>query len=257
MFQDVCHPSARRLPCFKVERKSGINTDVRFPPPAYAGTDLQARFSPVGTLRLKKRNMVFCKLFSTDIVFCEKNKKKRIKYKFYLTKWGYFRYIVIARVVESGERWYKFSSGGSKRVWAGMNIAIDSQRPPSVSRQNSGRSSARNYDDRLVITNFDHCLVAFPYEEWSLLEQKGRHFSLMKKETSAFFRFFYSSAMDCDIDKQEGSSSLRPCGLCRSSKGVVLVGEGKRIEIFAKEAGWRRPGRSRRISTRSETPWAT
>ena len=94
----------------------------------------------------------------------------------------------------------------------------------------------KKYDDRLVITNFDHCLVAFPYEEWSLLEQKVGTFSLMKKETSAFFRFFYSSAMDCDIDKQGRlliPQTLRDyAGL---QKDVVLVGEGKRIEIFAKE----------------------
>ena len=94
----------------------------------------------------------------------------------------------------------------------------------------------KKYDERLVITNFDHCLVAFPYEEWSLLEQKVGTFSLMKKETSAFFRFFYSSAMDCDIDKQGRlliPQTLRDyAGL---QKDVVLVGEGKRIEIFAKE----------------------
>ena len=94
----------------------------------------------------------------------------------------------------------------------------------------------KKYDDRLVITNFDHCLVAFPNEEWSLLEQKVGTFSLMKKETSAFFRFFYSSAMDCDIDKQGRlliPQTLRDyAGL---QKDVVLVGEGKRIEIFAKE----------------------
>jgi len=95
---------------------------------------------------------------------------------------------------------------------------------------------SKKYDDRLVITNFDHCLVAFPNEEWSLLEQKVGTFSLMKKETSAFFRFFYSSAMDCDIDKQGRlliPQTLRDyAGL---QKDVVLVGEGKRIEIFAKE----------------------
>jgi len=95
---------------------------------------------------------------------------------------------------------------------------------------------SKKYDDRLVITNFDHCLVAFPYEEWSFLEQKVGTFSLMKKETSAFFRFFYSSAMDCDIDKQGRlliPQTLRDyAGL---QKDVVLVGEGKRIEIFAKE----------------------
>ena len=94
----------------------------------------------------------------------------------------------------------------------------------------------KKYDDRLVITNFDHCLVAFPNEEWSLLEQKVGTFSLMKKETSAFFRFFYSSAMDCDIDKQ--GRLLIPQTLrdyASLQKDVVLVGEGKRIEIFAKE----------------------
>jgi transcriptional regulator MraZ len=94
----------------------------------------------------------------------------------------------------------------------------------------------KKYDDRLVITNFDHCLVAFPFEEWSLLEQKVGTFSLMKKETSAFFRFFYSSAIDCDIDKQ--GRLLIPQTLrdyASLHKEVVLVGEGKRIEIFAKE----------------------
>ena len=94
----------------------------------------------------------------------------------------------------------------------------------------------KKYDDRLVITNFDHCLVAFPHEEWSLLEQKAGSFSLMKKETNAFFRFFYSSAIDCSIDKQ--GRLLIPQTLrdyANLQKDVVLVGEGKRIEIFAKE----------------------
>jgi len=92
------------------------------------------------------------------------------------------------------------------------------------------------YDDRLVITNFDHCLIAFPYEEWSVLEQKIGSFSLMRKETSAFFRFFYSSAADCTIDKQGRlliPQTLRDYAVLQ--KDVVLVGEGKRIEIFAKE----------------------
>ncbi len=92
------------------------------------------------------------------------------------------------------------------------------------------------YDDRLVITNFDHCLIAFPYEEWSLLEMKAGSFSLLRKETSAFFRFFYSSAIDCVIDKQGRlliPQTLREYANFR--KEVVLVGEGKWIEIFAKE----------------------
>ena len=52
---------------------------------------------------------------------------------------------------------------------------------------------AKKYDDRLVITNFDHCLLAFPYKEWSVVDKKVGSFSLVRKETSAFFRFFSSS----------------------------------------------------------------
>ena len=95
---------------------------------------------------------------------------------------------------------------------------------------------SKKYEDRVVVTNFDHCLVAFPEEEWSMLEQKAGSFSLMRKETSAFFRFFYSSASDCVIDKQ--GRLLIPQTLreyANLQKDVVLVGEGKRIEIFAKE----------------------
>jgi MraZ protein len=89
------------------------------------------------------------------------------------------------------------------------------------------------YDDRLVITNFDHCLVAFPYEEWSVLEQKVNSLSLVKKEAKTFF---YSSAIDCMIDKQ--GRLLIPQTLrdyANLQRDVILVGEGKKIEIWAKE----------------------
>jgi MraZ protein len=92
------------------------------------------------------------------------------------------------------------------------------------------------YDDRLVITNFDHCLVAFPYEEWSILEQKVNSLSLVKKEAKTFLRFFYSSAIDCMIDKQ--GRLLIPQTLrdyANLQRDVILVGEGKKIEIWAKE----------------------
>ena len=95
----------------------------------------------------------------------------------------------------------------------------------------------KKYDDRLVITNFDGCLVAFPYDEWSLLvEQKIGSFSIMRKEMSAFLRYFYSSAIDCVIDKHGRlliPQTLRDYAALQ--KDVVVVGEGRFIEIFAKE----------------------
>lgn len=95
----------------------------------------------------------------------------------------------------------------------------------------------KKYDDRLVITNFDHCLLAFPYEEWNqLIEQKVGSFSILKKETSAFLRFFYSSAIDCNIDNH--GRLLIPQTLrdyANLKKEVMLLGEGRFFEIIAKE----------------------
>jgi MraZ protein len=61
-------------------------------------------------------------------------------------------------------------------------------------------------------------------------------FSLVRKETSAFLRFFYSSAIDCVIDKH--GRLLIPQTLrdyANLQKDIILVGEGRFIEIFAKE----------------------
>ena len=61
-------------------------------------------------------------------------------------------------------------------------------------------------------------------------------FSLVRKETSAFLRFFYSSAIDCIIDKH--GRLLIPQTLrdyANLQKDVVLVGSGKKIEIWNKE----------------------
>lgn len=92
------------------------------------------------------------------------------------------------------------------------------------------------YDNRLVITNFDGGLLAFPYNEWLLLEEKAGTLNLLKRETSAFYRFFYSSAIDCSIDRQ-GRLLIPPSlrDYANLQKNVVLLGEGKCIEIFSKE----------------------
>ena len=96
----------------------------------------------------------------------------------------------------------------------------------------------KKYDDRLVITNYDQCLIAFPYDEWSVVEEKTKALPLLKKEARTFLRFFYSSGIDCAIDKQ--GRLLIPQSLrdyANLQKDVVLVGEGTKIEIWDK-ARW-------------------
>ncbi|UCD71400.1 MAG: division/cell wall cluster transcriptional repressor MraZ [Syntrophobacterales bacterium] len=94
----------------------------------------------------------------------------------------------------------------------------------------------KKYDERLVITNFDGCLVAYPYEEWIQLEEKAGSLSMVKKETRSFMRFFYSSAIECTLDKQ--GRILIPQTLreyAALDKEVVLVGQLKKIEIWSKK----------------------
>ena len=94
----------------------------------------------------------------------------------------------------------------------------------------------QQYDDRLVITNYDNCLVAFPYQEWSLMEDKIKNLPTLSKDTRSFYRFFYSSGIDCEIDKQ--GRLLIPQSLrdyANLQKDIVVVGSGKKIEIWNKE----------------------
>ncbi len=91
-------------------------------------------------------------------------------------------------------------------------------------------------DDGLVITNYDHCLLAFPREEWiNRVEEKVKSLPLLKKEARTFLRFFYSSGIDCPIDKL--GRILIPQTLrdyANLQKEVILVGEGMKIEIWNK-----------------------
>lgn len=94
----------------------------------------------------------------------------------------------------------------------------------------------QKYDDhRVFITNFDHCLLLFPHSEWIELEEKASKISMFNKESRAFIRFFFSSAVECSIDNQ--GRVLIPQSLRRYAeldKEVVLLGALKKIEIWDK-----------------------
>jgi MraZ protein len=92
------------------------------------------------------------------------------------------------------------------------------------------------YDDRLILTNFDRCLVAYPYEEWKVLEERVSSLSMVKKEVKSFQRFFISGATECPIDKL--GRILVPPTLrdhAQLEKSVVFAGMLKKFEIWSKE----------------------
>lgn len=94
---------------------------------------------------------------------------------------------------------------------------------------------ATNYDERLIITNFDQCLWAYPVLEWQVIENKIASLPQFKGEVKALQRVFVSAAVECPLDKQ-GRILIPPtlrdyAGL---KKDIVMVGMTKRIEVWDK-----------------------
>lgn len=92
------------------------------------------------------------------------------------------------------------------------------------------------YDERLVITNdYDGNLLAYPYVEWQIIEERASKLPPLKRGSADFLRFFISGAAECAIDKL--GRILIPLVLreyAKLEKDIILVGTLKSIEIWAK-----------------------
>ncbi|MBM7578405.1 division/cell wall cluster transcriptional repressor MraZ [Jeotgalibacillus terrae] len=90
--------------------------------------------------------------------------------------------------------------------------------------------------DLFVITRgLDQCLFGYPMDEWRRLEEKVRSLPVTKKDARAFARFFFSGAVECEIDKQ-GRINL-PKNLidyAKIEKECMIIGVSSRIEIWDK-----------------------
>lgn len=93
-----------------------------------------------------------------------------------------------------------------------------------------------NYDERLVVTNFDNCLWAYPAAEWAKVEEKVASLPQFKEEVKALQRVFISAATECPIDKA-GRILIPPTlrDYAAIERETVLVGMINRVEIWSKE----------------------
>ena len=92
--------------------------------------------------------------------------------------------------------------------------------------------------DRFIVTKgFDGCLYGYSADEWKALEEKIKTLPLVTgKDARNFTRFFFSSAIECEIDSQGRiliSQNLREFAMLQ--KEVVIIGVSSRIEIWSKE----------------------
>ncbi|MHA6251389.1 division/cell wall cluster transcriptional repressor MraZ [Oceanobacillus sp. CAU 1775] len=89
--------------------------------------------------------------------------------------------------------------------------------------------------DVFVVTRgLDKCLFAYPQEEWKVIENKLKQLPLTKKDARAFTRFFFSGAIECEVDKQGRINipqNLR--SYAELEKECVVIGVSERVEIWA------------------------
>lgn len=80
------------------------------------------------------------------------------------------------------------------------------------------------------------CLLVFSMEEWLNFEEKLKALPFGSKEARTFSRYFFSSAIECEIDKQGRtviSSNLKE--YANLEKDVVIIGVSSRVEIWSKD----------------------
>ncbi len=91
-------------------------------------------------------------------------------------------------------------------------------------------------DSRLILTNQPSCLVAYPFEEWRLIEEKFAKYTIGPPDIIKFKRYFLGAAVECTLDGQGRiliPPSLREeAGLQRE---VMLTGMLNYFEIWSKE----------------------
>ncbi len=87
----------------------------------------------------------------------------------------------------------------------------------------------------IATRGLDNCLFVYPQAEWNELEQKIRRLPLMKADARAFSRFFFSGAVELELDKQ-GRVNL-PSHLteyAKLQKDCMVLGVSSRVEIWSK-----------------------
>ena len=100
---------------------------------------------------------------------------------------------------------------------------------PSKFREELGESF-------VVTRGLDKCLFAYPMDEWKILEGKLKKLPLTKKDARAFTRFFFSGAVECEVDKQGRINIPKTLRTYASlEKECVVIGVSNRVEFWAVE----------------------
>ncbi|MDQ0161628.1 division/cell wall cluster transcriptional repressor MraZ [Aeribacillus alveayuensis] len=88
----------------------------------------------------------------------------------------------------------------------------------------------------ILTRGLDQCLFGYPMNEWKSLEEKLKSLPLTKKDARAFTRFFFSGAVECELDKQGRVNITAPLlKYAKLEKECVVIGVSNRIELWSKD----------------------
>lgn len=103
-------------------------------------------------------------------------------------------------------------------------------------KQGGRKKEAAVPELKLILTNLDGCIVAYPEKEWEEVQGRIERSGVSRKEAKNFLRFFYSGVSECSVDRLGRiliPQSLRNYGAIK--KNVVIIGMNTKIEIWAEE----------------------
>lgn len=90
---------------------------------------------------------------------------------------------------------------------------------------------------KCVLTKgLDNCLYIYPMDEWLRFQEKLATLPVSDAKARAFVRYFYASAVECEIDKQ-GRMTI-PQSLkeyAKIEKELVTLGVLNKVEIWSKQ----------------------
>jgi MraZ protein len=137
-------------------------------------------------------------------------------------------------------KWYEVVQSGWKYVSGEVNCLFYGEFQHTVDPK--GRviipsAFREELGEKFILTKgLDGCLFAYSKAEWTNLEEKLKTLPLASKDARAFTRFFFSSAAECEKDKQGRiviPQNLRAyAGL---EKDVYIIGVSTRVEIWDRE----------------------
>jgi MraZ protein len=88
----------------------------------------------------------------------------------------------------------------------------------------------------MITKGLEECLFVFSMPRWNSLVEKLETLPLSNNNARSFTRFFFSSAAQCEMDKNY--RILIPQELrnhAKLEKDVSIVGVGNRVEVWSKE----------------------